>query len=30
VLTAILNDTAVDASRLIALKSLGHWVGDIH
>jgi hypothetical protein len=37
VLTAILNDTKVlsskaasDADRLIALKSLGHWVGDIH
>ena len=36
-LTAILNDTkilsskdAADADRLIALKSLGHWVGDIH
>jgi hypothetical protein len=37
VLTAILNDAKVlsskaekDADRLIALKSLGHWVGDIH
>jgi hypothetical protein len=37
VLTAILHDSqllaskdATDASRLIALKSLGHWVGDIH
>jgi len=37
VLTAILNDSQVLASksekradRLIALKSLGHWVGDIH
>jgi len=37
VLTAILNDArvlsskdAADADRLIALKSLGHWVGDIH
>lgn len=37
VLTAILNDTQVLSSkaeneigRLIALKSLGHWVGDIH
>jgi hypothetical protein len=37
VLTAILNDgkvlsskNAADADRLIALKSLGHWVGDIH
>jgi hypothetical protein len=37
VLTAIFNDTKVlspqaasDADRLIALKSLGHWVGDIH
>jgi hypothetical protein len=37
VLTAILNDAkvlsskhATDADRLIALKSLGHWVGDIH
>jgi hypothetical protein len=37
VLTAILNDTkvlssktAADADRLIALKSLGHWVGDVH
>ena len=37
VLTAILNDskdlsskTENDADRLIALKSLGHWVGDIH
>ena len=37
VLTAILSDFKVlqakentDASRLIALKSLGHWVGDIH
>ncbi|MDA9420993.1 S1/P1 nuclease [Bradyrhizobium sp. CCBAU 53380] len=37
VLTAILNDSKVvnskhakRADRLIALKSLGHWVGDIH
>jgi hypothetical protein len=37
VLTAILNDqkilaskSATDAARLLALKSLGHWVGDIH
>jgi hypothetical protein len=37
VLTAILNDAKVlsskaetDADRLIALKSLGHWLGDIH
>jgi hypothetical protein len=37
VLTAVLNDAQVvsskaekDADRLIALKSLGHWVGDIH
>ena len=37
VLTAILADSRVlaskaetDADRLIALKSLGHWVGDIH
>jgi nuclease S1 len=37
VLTAILHDAKVlsskaetDADRLIALKSLGHWVGDIH
>jgi hypothetical protein len=37
VLTAILADTKIlaskaetDADRLIALKSLGHWVGDIH
>jgi hypothetical protein len=37
VLTAILNDAkvlsskdATDADRLFALKSLGHWVGDIH
>jgi hypothetical protein len=37
VLTAILADSKVlaskaetDADRLIALKSLGHWVGDIH
>jgi hypothetical protein len=37
VLTAILSDSKVlssnlenDADRLIALKSLGHWVGDIH
>ncbi|MDB5577794.1 MAG: hypothetical protein JWR80_2970 [Bradyrhizobium sp.] len=37
VLTAILNDAkalsskgAADADRLLALKSLGHWVGDIH
>ena len=37
VLTAILNDSKIVASkhektadRLIALKSLGHWVGDIH
>ena len=37
VLTAILNDSKIIASkhekvadRLIALKSLGHWVGDIH
>jgi hypothetical protein len=37
VLTAILHDVKVlaskaetDASRLVALKSLGHWVGDIH
>jgi hypothetical protein len=37
VLTAILNDSKVlyskaekDEDRLIALKSLGHWVGDIH
>ena len=37
VLTAILNDLKIlkakeqdDASKLIALKSLGHWVGDIH
>jgi hypothetical protein len=37
VLTAILNDSKVLSSkaekvtdRLIALKSLGHWVGDIH
>lgn len=36
-LTAILNDAKVlssrdtaDIDRLIALKSLGHWVGDIH
>ncbi len=36
-LTAILNDSKVlsskaetDADRLIALRSLGHWVGDIH
>lgn len=36
-LTAILADSKVlaskaetDADRLIALKSLGHWVGDIH
>ena len=37
VLTAILSDQtilaskrATDADRLLALKSLGHWVGDIH
>jgi hypothetical protein len=37
VLTAILSDqkilaskNAPDADRLLALKSLGHWVGDIH
>jgi S1/P1 Nuclease len=37
VLTAITNDTQIlsskaekDVDRLIALKSLGHWVGDIH
>jgi hypothetical protein len=37
VLTAILNDQkilasrgATDADRSLALKSLGHWVGDIH
>lgn len=37
VLTAILTDAkvlsskgAADADRLFALKSLGHWVGDIH
>jgi nuclease S1 len=37
VLTAILNDSKIIASRsekntdrLIALKSLGHWIGDIH
>jgi nuclease S1 len=36
VLTAILHDVKIlakaenDASRLVALKSLGHWVGDIH
>jgi hypothetical protein len=37
VLTAILNDLNIvssknepDASRLFALESLGHWVGDIH
>lgn len=37
VLTAILNDSKVlssraenDTDRLVALKSLGHWVGDIH
>jgi hypothetical protein len=37
VLTAILYDFKIlqakeqtDASRLVALKSLGHWVGDIH
>lgn len=37
VLSAIQDDfmvlslkTAIDADRLIALKSLGHWVGDIH
>lgn len=37
VVTAIINDTknvaskaAKTADRLIALKSLGHWVGDIH
>jgi nuclease S1 len=37
VLTAILNDqtilaskNATDANRLLALESLGHWVGDIH
>lgn len=37
VLTAIMNDAkvlsskgAADADRLIALKSLGHWIGDIH
>ena len=37
VLTAILSDqkilasrSATDANRLLALKSLGHWVGDIH
>jgi hypothetical protein len=37
VLTAILSDQAIlasksatDADRLLALKSLGHWVGDIH
>ena len=37
VVTAILDDskvlsskTSTDADRLIALKSLGHWVGDIH
>ena len=37
VLTAILHDFKIlqakdqtDANRLVALKSLGHWVGDIH
>jgi hypothetical protein len=37
VLTAILHDFTIlqakgqsDASKLVALKSLGHWVGDIH
>jgi hypothetical protein len=37
VLTAILSDQEIlasksgtDANRLLALKSLGHWVGDIH
>jgi hypothetical protein len=37
VLTAILYDFKIlqakentDASKLVALKSLGHWVGDIH
>ena len=37
VLTAILHDFKIlqakeqsDASKLVALKSLGHWVGDIH
>src|SRR5471032_78685 len=37
VLTAILSDFKIlqakentDASKLVALKSLGHWVGDIH
>ena len=37
VLTAILSDQRIlasknetDANRLLALKSLGHWVGDIH
>jgi hypothetical protein len=37
VLTAILSDQKIlasksetDANRLLALKSLGHWVGDIH
>jgi hypothetical protein len=37
VLTAILSDfkllsskTETDANRLVALKFLGHWVGDIH
>lgn len=37
VLTAILHDFEIlhareqaDASKLVALKSLGHWVGDIH
>jgi hypothetical protein len=37
VLTAILSDqtilaskSATDADRLLSLKSLGHWVGDIH
>lgn len=37
VLTAILRDFEIlqakeqaDASKLVALKSLGHWIGDIH
>jgi len=37
VLTAILHDFKIlqakeqtDANKLVALKSLGHWVGDIH
>src|SRR5882757_968807 len=31
VLSAILNDSQLQvADKLIALKSLGHWVGDIH